>query len=242
MSKHRKTLIITDDEAAEAEELNPFSFREFLRCKNPEEEEEEEEEEESRRSRGAVGAAADGDGEGTGTGTGTGTPPSPAASCRSPSSLELQLQEENAALRRSVTASERRVSQLTEELLHSRRKEAQEAQDLESMVQSVEHNLRLMTRRAVKAENCVSKLKVDLQQLQAELVCVRSENDRLKAAESQVVMTMRQNAQLAAEHLKKTTSHAHSSIQQLLAEAESLHLVSQLLSSIDKISVINTES
>uniref|UniRef100_A0A672GJ89 Endosome-associated-trafficking regulator 1 n=1 Tax=Salarias fasciatus TaxID=181472 RepID=A0A672GJ89_SALFA len=216
-------------EAAEAEELNPFSFREFLRCKNPEEEEEEEEEEETAAAVSAAGGERGSEEERHGQRAQVCSDQSPAGA----SLLRLYPQ---------CPCAPRRVSQLTEELLHSRRKEAQEAQDLESMVQSVEHNLRLMTRRAVKAENCVSKLKVDLQQLQAELVCVRSENDRLKAAESQVVMTMRQNAQLAAEHLKKTTSHAHSSIQQLLAEAESLHLVSQLLSSIDKISVINTES
>lgn len=86
-----------------------------------------------------------------------------------------------------------RVLELSEELLQRRRQEEREAQDLENMVHSVEQNLHLMTvrfperprtqdhlfnslqlslslfplqKRAVKAENSVSKLKVELQQLQ----------------------------------------------------------------------------
>ncbi|XP_034096146.1 endosome-associated-trafficking regulator 1 isoform X2 [Gymnodraco acuticeps] len=147
-----------------------------------------------------------------------------------------QLQEENQCLRRSIRelqrssqADQRRVEQLTEELLQRRRREEQEAQDLESMVHSVEQNLTQMTKRAVKAELCVSKLKWELQQLQVE-------NEGLKAAESEVVMTMRQNAQVASDYLNKTASHAHSSIRQLLGGAETLSLVAQLLASIDRVS------
>lgn len=147
-----------------------------------------------------------------------------------------QLQEENQCLRRSIRelqrssqADQRRVEQLTEELLQRRRREEQEAQDLESMVHSVEQNLTQMTKRAVKAELCVSKLKWELQQLQVV-------NEGLKAAESEVVMTMRQNAQVASDYLNKTASHAHSSIRQLLGGAETLSLVAQLLASIDRVS------
>ncbi|KAF6717749.1 Serologically defined colon cancer antigen 3-like [Oryzias melastigma] len=135
-----------------------------------------------------------------------------------------------------------RVMQLTEELLQRRRQEEKEAQDLENMVHSVEQNLQLMTKRAVKAENTVSRLKAELQQLQGEVQRLGSENSTLKAAESQVVMTMRQNAQVASEYLNKTTSHAYSSIRQLMGEAETLRLVSQLLQSIDKISGVDAES
>lgn len=55
---------------------------------------------------------------------------------------------------------------------------------------------------------CVSQEEVD---------SLRSENDGLKAAESEVVMTMRRNAQLASEYLNKTASHAHSSIRSVCA-------------------------
>ncbi|XP_041793466.1 endosome-associated-trafficking regulator 1 isoform X2 [Chelmon rostratus] len=327
-----KCLIITDaDEEVEGEELNPFSFREFLRWKNqdpdldqdPEQDlgqekthskssssqrafdvgnvtfdpevrtgffrepflaaeeeedwgrsfqsgvdstsslctEEEEEEEETRFSskpevqqRGAAGGAGGENYEGDDETSIA----EPATSCRRRSGRSSQIQqlkEENMTLRRTVRELQRRseandcrVLELSEELLQRRRQEEKEAQDLESMVHSVEQNLQLMTKRAVRAENSVSKLKVELQQLQVEVDSLRSENDSLKAAESEVIMTMRHNAQVASEYLSKTASHAHSSIwsvsvnSQLLREAETLRLVSQLLQSIDKISNLNSES
>ncbi|KAM7390952.1 hypothetical protein PAMP_021678 [Pampus punctatissimus] len=298
MAKQRssvKSLIITDDEEVQAEELNPFSFKEFLRWKNqdpdqdqgethrkagssltfdpelsscffsepslcqvaPQGEDEDEwgqsflsgvattEEEETRFSSKpedqltTAGENYEGDDE---------TSISEPISCRRRSRLQ-QLKEENVSLKRSIRelqrrseANERRVAVLSEELLQRRRQEEKEAQDLESMVHSVEQNLSLMTKRAVKAESCVTRLKLELQQLQSQVESLRSENDSLKSAESEVVMTMRRNAQMASEYLKKTASHAHSSIRHLLEEAETLHLVSQLLQSIDKISELNTES
>ncbi|XP_051250623.1 endosome-associated-trafficking regulator 1 isoform X1 [Dicentrarchus labrax] len=332
MSKQRtsgKSLIIADaDEEVEAEELNPFSFKEFLRWKNqdpdpdqdleqdldqeqthsksggshrlfdigsvtfdpevrscffsepslaPQEEEEwgrsfqsgvdstsslcteeDEEEEETRFSSkpevqlsGAGGAGGAGGGENY-EGDDETSIAEPATSCRRRSGRSSQIQqlkEENMSLRRTIRelqrrseANECRVSELSEELLQRRRQEEKEAQDLESMVHSVEQNLHLMTKRAVKAENSVSKLKVELQQLQVEVDTLRSENDGLKAAESKVIMAMRHNAQVASEYLNKTASHAHSSIRQLLGEAETLRLVSQLLRSIDKISTLDSES
>lgn len=215
--------------------------------------EEEEEEEETRFSSKPEGAAGRGGGGGENyEGDDETSVAEPVTSCRrrsARSSQMQQLKEENASLRRTIRelqrraeANECRVSELSDELLQRRRREEKEAQDLESMVHSVEQNLHLMTRRAVKAENAVSKLKVELQQLQAEVDSLRVENNSLKAAESQVVMTMRQNAQVASEYLNKTASHAHSSIRQLLGEAETLRLVSQLLQSIDKISSLNSES
>ncbi|XP_029365890.1 endosome-associated-trafficking regulator 1 isoform X4 [Echeneis naucrates] len=312
-----KTLIITDDEEVGAEELNPFSFREFLRWKNvdphqgqdqdqdqqdnqdqpsssqplshmgnltfdsnlqscfftepslaSQEEEEDEgwgqsfqsdfdstsslytdEEEETRFSskpevqqRGR-GENYEGDDE---------TSMAEAAiSCRKRSGRShiQQLKEENMLLRRTIRelqrrsyTSERRVLELSEELVQKRRQEEKEAQDLETMVHSVEQNLHLMTKRALKAENSVSKLRVELQQLQVEVESLRSENNGLKVAESQVVMTMKQNAQMASEYLNQTASHAESSIRQLLGEAETLRLVSHLLQSVDKISSVTSES
>ncbi|KAK9521935.1 hypothetical protein VZT92_018438 [Zoarces viviparus] len=311
MSK-QKSLIITDDEQLDSEDLNlnpdlnPFSFREFLRWKNqdqdPEEdldqeqtgskrslyvevrtcffsepslapqeeeevgcgrsfqsgvdstsslcteEEEEEEEEETRFSsrpevQQGAGAAGGENYEGDDEAV---------TSCRRRRSSQVQIQqlkEENMSLRRSIMelqkrsdANKHRVGELLEELVQRRRQEEKEARDLESMVHSVEQNLHLMTKRAVKAEACVCRLKLDLQQLQVEVDTLQSENVSLKAAESEIVMTMRHNAQVASEYLNKTASHAHSSIRQLLGEAETLCLVSQLLQSIDKISNLDSES
>ncbi|CAJ1069333.1 endosome-associated-trafficking regulator 1 [Xyrichtys novacula] len=325
MSKQRssaKTLIITDDEELDAEELNPFSFKEFLRWKNqdheedqnqhqnldneqtlskssgyqrlfdvgnvtfdpevrscffsepslaPQEEEEEwgrsfqsgidstsslcteeeEDDEEETRFSSKPEIQQKGGGENY-EGDDETSIAEPVSSCRKKSvriSQIQQMKEENLALRRTIRelqkkseVNDRRVLELSEELLQRRRQEEREAQDLESMVHSVEQNLHLMTKRAVKAESSVSKLKAELHQLQLEVESLRSENDSLKAAESEVVMTMRHNAQVASEYLNKTATHAHSSIRQLLGEAETLHLVSQLLQSIDKISHIQPES
>ncbi|XP_027140204.1 endosome-associated-trafficking regulator 1 isoform X2 [Larimichthys crocea] len=309
MSK-QKTLIITDDEEVEAEELNPFSFREFLRWKNqepepdqdqdeeqthiksssshrlltfdpevscffsqpslaPQEEDwgrsfqsgvdstsslctEDEDEEETRFSSKPEGGGAGGGGGENYEGDDETSIAEPVTSVRRRSGRSSQIQqlkEENVSLRRTIVelqrrseVNERRVVELSEELHQRRRQEEKEAQDLESMVHSVEQNLHLMTKRAVKAESSVSKLKAELQQLQVEAESLRLENDSLKAAESEVVMTMRHNAQMASEYLNKTASHAHSSIRQLLGEAETLRLVSQLLKSIDKISNLDPES
>ncbi|XP_034547572.1 endosome-associated-trafficking regulator 1 [Notolabrus celidotus] len=325
MSKQRgsaKTLIITDDEEADAEELNPFSFKEFLRWKNqdPDEDEDQDQHVDNERTQSKSGGyerlfdvgnvtfdpevrscffsepslAPQDEDEGWGRSFQSGIESTsslcteeeeddeeetrfsskpevqlkgggenyegddetsiaePATSCRRKSgriSQIQQLKEENLSLRRTIRelqkkseVNDRRVLELSEELLQRRRQEEREAQDLESMVHSVEQNLHLMTKRAVKAESSVSKLKVELQQLQTDVESLRSENDSLKAAESEVVMTMRHNAQVASEYLNKTATHAHSSIRQLLGEAETLHLVSHLLQSIDKISHIQSES
>ncbi|KAM8885668.1 endosome-associated-trafficking regulator 1 isoform 3-T3 [Spinachia spinachia] len=255
MSK-QKSLIITDDE-----DLNPFSFREFLRWKNqdrdqdrdlnpgeepgrpPQEEEEEgwgrsflsgvgsmssvckEEDVEGEDTRFSAkpevqsgeGGAVSGGGGGAENYEGADeiSVAEAVTSCKRRSSRCSQIQElkeENISLRNSFRelqrrsdANKHRVAALSEELVKRRSQEEKEALDLESMVHSVEQNLHLMTKRALKAESCVSRLKVELMQLQ-------SENHRLKAAESEIVMTMRHNAHLASEHLNKTASHAHSSI------------------------------
>ncbi|XP_053181382.1 endosome-associated-trafficking regulator 1 isoform X6 [Scomber japonicus] len=298
-----KQLIIADDEEVQSEEMNPFSFREFLRWKNQDQDQEETyrkvgssltfdpehsscffpepslcqqegeeawgrsflpgEEEETRFSSRPedqltedqlTGDNYEGDDE---------TSITEPISSRRRKSLLQQLQEENVSLRSSLVEQQQRVEALSEELQQRRRqeekeaqqrrrqeeKEAQkrrrqeekEAQDLESMVHSVEQNLGLMTKRAVRAESSVSKLKLELQKLQAQVDSLQKENDSLKSADSQVVMTMRQNAQMASEYLTKTLTLAHSSIRQLLGETETLHLVSQLLLSIDKMSELNTE-
>ncbi|KAK0136775.1 Serologically defined colon cancer antigen 3 [Merluccius polli] len=303
MSKHKssaKTLIIVDgeDEAEEAE-LNPFSFREFVRHHGPEPgsadpsgtvhssssqsrkptfapavessflweplhsllgtqveegaaesrmaakeegdsssslwlEEENQEEDKQMRTGGRGGEDYEGDDETTILET-------PNSFTRK--SQMQQLQEENMCLKRSIkdlhkssSAYEERIQQLSDELVRRRCEEEKEAQALESMVHSVEQNLHLMTKRAVKAENSVSKLKQDLQQLLGHMEVIKSENERLLAEQLETMTTMRHNAQTAAEYLGKTAIQARSSIKQLLGEAENLHLVSQLLQSIGKIS------
>uniref|UniRef100_A0A8C6U2S6 Endosome-associated-trafficking regulator 1 n=1 Tax=Neogobius melanostomus TaxID=47308 RepID=A0A8C6U2S6_9GOBI len=160
-----------------------------------------------------------------------------------PSSTSLlQVKQENqqlkktiAELRQESVRNHSRAAQLSEELLQWRQREQQEALDLETMVQSVEHNLRVMTKRALKAEATVAKLRTELKQLQVQAEQVQAENVELRASES----TMKQNALTASEKLQETASHAHHSVRRLLSEAESLKFVSELLRSIDRMSSVH---
>ncbi|XP_024272855.1 endosome-associated-trafficking regulator 1-like isoform X3 [Oncorhynchus tshawytscha] len=96
-------------------------------------------------------------------------------------------------------------------------------------------------KRAVKAENIVSKLKQELHQLQGQVEGCRYENERLRARETAALNTMKHNAQVASEYLNKAALNAETSIKKLLTGAETLCLVSQLLQSIDNISEIHNE-
>ncbi|KPP58594.1 serologically defined colon cancer antigen 3-like [Scleropages formosus] len=156
---------------------------------------------------------------------------------------QQKLREENAQLRKQVKellrrseADSCRIQHLREELHKRKMQEEKEAQDLETMVHSVERNLQLMTKRAVKAENSVSKLKQEVLQLQGQLEVYLTENKKLRDRETTALNTMKQKAQLAAEHLSKAASNAESSIKQLLTGADTLYLVSQILGTIDSIS------
>lgn len=157
-----------------------------------------------------------------------------------------QLREENSLLRKQVKelvrmseTDSRRIKQLTDEMHNKKLQEEKEAKDLEAMVQSVEQNLQLMTKRAVKAENNISKLKQEMLKLQGQLEDYKSENERLRLGETTALATMRHNAQVASEYLNKAAQDAEISIKQLLTGRETLCLVSQLLSSIDKITEIH---
>lgn len=150
-----------------------------------------------------------------------------------------QLKKTVVELRQESLRNQARASELSAELQQWRQRDQQEALDLETMVQSVEHNLRVMTKRALKAEATVAKLKTDLKQLQVRVEQVEAENSSLRASESELVLTMKQNAQTASERLQETASHAHDSVRRLLSEAESLRFVSELLRSIDRMSSVH---
>ncbi|XP_061527225.1 endosome-associated-trafficking regulator 1 isoform X1 [Phycodurus eques] len=231
-----KTLIFSED----GEELNPFSFREFLRTKDRNRN--------RKRTRtrtcqcgGCVRIETRlrfyrGDDDVT----------QPIGS-RGRSLQELH--EENvsltraiSALRRTSEANGRRAEALEEELQRGRQREEEEARDLEDTVRSVERNLREMTKRALRAESSVCGMKAELRQLQEELECARCENAKLRSSECDVVTAMKQNANMASDYLDKTTTRAHSSISQLLEGAESLRLVSQLLRSIHKMADVTSDA
>ncbi|XP_067868165.1 endosome-associated-trafficking regulator 1 [Heterodontus francisci] len=154
-----------------------------------------------------------------------------------------KLKEENAQLRRQtkeakqlIKAHIKRTKRLEEELEKRKIKEEKETRALESMVQQVEENLQLMTKRAVKAENTVTRLKQEFLLLQAELQQWKSENERLRSEDSIALNSAKSNARLASDYLVKAAQGAESTVKQLMSGVETLCLVSDLLRSIDRIS------
>ncbi|NWU93128.1 SDCG3 protein, partial [Upupa epops] len=109
------------------------------------------------------------------------------------------------------------------------------------MVQHVEQNLQLMTKRAVKAENCAAKLKQENALLQVQLKNYKAENKALRSGQSESLAVVKQNAELALQNLLTVITNSRSSIKQLVSGAESLQLVADLLQSIDRISVMSED-
>ncbi|XP_014637808.1 PREDICTED: serologically defined colon cancer antigen 3 isoform X2 [Ceratotherium simum simum] len=158
------------------------------------------------------------------------------------------LTDENAKLRRKLTEVQsfsetqtEMVRTLERKLEAKMIKEESDYQDLESVVQQVEQNLELMTKRAVKAENHVMKLKQEVSLLQAQVSNVRRENEALRSGQGASLAVVKQNTEVALQNLHAVMNNAHSSIKQLVSGAETLNLVAEILKSIDRISEIKGE-
>ncbi|XP_074701975.1 endosome-associated-trafficking regulator 1 [Strix aluco] len=167
-------------------------------------------------------------------------------SLRQPSYEELK--EENASLRSKINKLQifsetqaDKMRKLEKKLEENKIKEEKEAQDLEAMVQHVEQNLQLMTKRAVKAENNATKLKQENALLQVQLKNYKTENEALRSGQSASLSVVKQNADLALQNLLTVITNSRSSIKQLVSGAESLQLVADLLKSIDRISEMSEE-
>ncbi|KAM6336879.1 endosome-associated-trafficking regulator 1 isoform 2-T2 [Alca torda] len=132
----------------------------------------------------------------------------------------------------------RRMRKLERKLEENKIKEEKEAQDLEAMVQHVEQNLQLMTKRAVKAENNATKLKQENALLQVQLKNYKTENEALRSGQSASLAAVKQNADLALQNLLTVITNSRSSIKQLVSGAESLQLVADLLRSVDRIAEV----
>ncbi|NWH27274.1 SDCG3 protein, partial [Grus americana] len=109
------------------------------------------------------------------------------------------------------------------------------------MVQHVEQNLQLMTKRAVKAENSATKLKQENALLQVQLKNYKTENEALRLGQSASLAAVKQNADIALQNLLTVITNSRSSIKQLVSGAESLQLVADLLKSIDRISEMSED-
>ncbi|NWH53297.1 SDCG3 protein, partial [Fregata magnificens] len=158
------------------------------------------------------------------------------------------LKEENASLRSKINKLQifsetqaDKMRKLERKLEENKIKEEKEAQDLEAMVQHVEQNLQLMTKRAVKAENSATKLKQENALLQVQLKNYKTENEALRSGQAASLAVVKQNADVALQNLLTVITNSRSSIKQLVSGAESLQLVADLLKSIDRISEMSED-
>ncbi|XP_045879846.1 endosome-associated-trafficking regulator 1 isoform X1 [Meles meles] len=158
------------------------------------------------------------------------------------------LKDENSKLRRKLTEIQsfsetqtEMVRTLERKLEAKMIKEESDYRDLESVVQQVEQNLELMTKRAMKAENHVMKLKQEISLLQAQVSNFKRENEALRSGQGASLAVVKQNTDVALQNLRVVMNNAHSSIKQLVSGAETLNLVAEILKSIDRISEIKDE-
>ncbi|XP_033714958.1 endosome-associated-trafficking regulator 1 isoform X3 [Tursiops truncatus] len=153
-----------------------------------------------------------------------------------------------------------RVRTLERKLEAKMIKEESDYHDLESVVQQVEQNLERMTKRAVKAENHVLKLKQEISLLQpgkspnaatpvpspppraqAQVSNFKHENEALRSGQGASLAVVKQNTDVALQNLRVVMNNARASVKQLVSGAETLNLVAEILKSIDRISEIKDQ-
>ncbi|XP_050175934.1 endosome-associated-trafficking regulator 1 [Myiozetetes cayanensis] len=171
---------------------------------------------------------------------GPGLCPGSAAQLRAAERRECHFEKQDQQTQVLSETQADKMRKLEKKLEENKIKEEKEAQDLEAMVQHVEQNLQLMTKRAVKAENSVAKLRQENALLQVQLRNYKAENEALQLGQAGLAAA-KQNAELALQHLLRVTTSSRASIRQLLSGAESLQLVADLLKSIDRISEVSED-
>uniref|UniRef100_A0A8C5YKV1 Endosome-associated-trafficking regulator 1 n=1 Tax=Marmota marmota marmota TaxID=9994 RepID=A0A8C5YKV1_MARMA len=129
------------------------------------------------------------------------------------------LKDENSKLRRklnevqSFSETQTEMVRTLERKLEAKMiKEESDYHDLESVVQQVEQNLELMTKRAVKAENHVIKLKQEINLLQAQVSNFKRENEALRSGQGASLTVVKQNTDVALQNLRVVMNSAHASI------------------------------
>ncbi|CAH1780336.1 unnamed protein product, partial [Owenia fusiformis] len=143
------------------------------------------------------------------------------------------LAKENAELKKSLLKAEekshldsQRLAELQLEVKRIKKRESEDTKALEEMMQQVEANLQSTTKRAVKAEGLVAKLKEDIQVLQQENAALRSGDLGIES--------MKEKAKYASQQLSTAATGAEQQLKQLLTGVDQLKMLSQILSTIDK--------
>ncbi|XP_060044580.1 endosome-associated-trafficking regulator 1-like [Erinaceus europaeus] len=98
-----------------------------------------------------------------------------------------------------------------------------------------------MTKRDVKAENHVMKLKREISLLQVQSSNFKRENESLHSGQGASLTVVKQNTDVALQNLRMVMNNAHSSIKQLVSGAETFNLVAEILKSVDRVSEIKEE-
>ncbi|XP_069688076.1 uncharacterized ENTR1 family protein [Periplaneta americana] len=163
---------------------------------------------------------------------------------QSPDPQRLQLENDRLrrdieVLRRQLADQTRRVQTIEKELYTVRSKEHEETATLEKAIEQVEDNLKRTTRRAVNAENTVSKLKQELKLVMSELTLLRQENRELQCGRAGASASMEPNNELQsqrlAQELRVAASTAEQSLRQLLTGVNNLRVIASTLENMHRI-------
>ncbi|BFZ12932.1 hypothetical protein BsWGS_15972 [Bradybaena similaris] len=158
------------------------------------------------------------------------------------------LQEENDTLRSELSRERQkshdknlRLSQLKIDLERQKKKEAEDMAVLEKAVLQVEENLVTTTTRAVQAEATVTKLKQEVKSLQKQVVALSAETEAYRSGDHGLA-DIRERTKYTADELKSAAVIAERNIKELMAGVDKLKLLSQVLSSLEKVTDIIPES
>uniref|UniRef100_A0A8C5W2S9 Endosome-associated-trafficking regulator 1 n=1 Tax=Microcebus murinus TaxID=30608 RepID=A0A8C5W2S9_MICMU len=167
---------------------------------------------------------------------------------RTPQTSYEALKDGNSKLRRklnevqSFSETQTEMVRTLERKLEAKMiKEESGFHDLESVVQQVEQNLELMTKRAVKAENHVMKLKQEINLLPVVVSNFKRENEAPRSGQGASLTVVKQNTDVALQNLRLVMNSAQASIKQPVSGADTLNLVAEILKSIDRISELKDE-
>ncbi|GFO20698.1 Serologically defined colon cancer antigen 3-like protein [Plakobranchus ocellatus] len=158
------------------------------------------------------------------------------------------LQEENSRLRKDLALEKQRcsdknqrLSQLQIDMERQKKKEAEETKVMEKAVLQVEENLEATTKRAVHAETAAVKLKQEVKALQNQVKILTAENLAYQSGDGGL-SDIRERTKYTAEQLLSASAAAEKNIKELNAGVEKLKLLSQVLSSLEKVTEVKPET
>ncbi|KAK3911910.1 Endosome-associated-trafficking regulator 1 [Frankliniella fusca] len=159
-----------------------------------------------------------------------------------------RLRAEMEMLRRQNSELSRRVSSLQSEVRTLRTKEHEDTLTMEKALEQAEENLQRTMKRAVNAENMVTKLKQELKQSQSEIRRLQQDNLELRSGEGasgawggasnfRPAGFPEQQVQMQrfAQELKAAALTAETSLRQLLSGVDNLRLLASTMESVHRV-------